>query len=1129
MNRQHQTILQRLTSRAGIALVALSASTTAALAVEPADYVRDIKPLLAEKCFACHSGLKQEASLRLDAIGLIRQGGDSGAIITPGKVQESLLVERVASSDSDLRMPPPEAGHPLTDEQVSLLRSWIEAGAPAPEEAIPADPRSHWSFQPLIKPAVPNVAAPWVRNEIDRFLAAEHQRMGLVAAEAATPSLLLRRVYLDLIGLPPTPLELQTFLADQSPRAWEDAVDRLLESPRYGERWARHFMDIWRYSDPSGYGNEIRDGRQHTWRWRDWIIESLNADKPYDQMVVEMLAADEAAPGDLEALRATGFLARNWYKFNRNVWLDNIVEHSSKAFLGLTMNCARCHDHKYDPVGHHEYYQLRAFFEPHDVRDDPLGLNGSEMLVRTFDAKADTPTFPFLQGDENRPDKTHPLRPAVPTVLGGDLAIEPIELPVVAYYPSLRPATLQASLDHAAAEVQAAKAALKAAEDAVAALDSAAEQQATAREHAVTAASAEPVSQLNSPPLDAVPGDPARTERQPRSPETQAGPSPEALVVDDCSSLDLRKWTVESGQWASQSGRLVQSDGATIQHRLVSTRSLPRDFRARVTLRITGGAMWRSVGLGFDVHGQAMQAIYLSAYAGGSKAQVTLQNESGRWAYPSAGTVAREVRLEQDYVLEIAVRDRLMNVLIDDKLQVAYTLPERHAAGKLSIFTFSAEAQFDDVHVAQLSTDATLAADPTSQTTSNDSPRQAASVMQEAQAAAATASAKLARAEAEHVSLTARSAAERVKYGLADGDAAALSLIAARAARLATIRTHQHQLEEAKLERVKAEALPASDAKRQPAVDGAQKRITSESQQLAAAQKVLENGSAEYPPLGPIHPATSTGRRLALARWMVRRENPLAARVLVNHVWLRHFDAPLIERMFDFGLRSEQPRHVALLDWLATQFMEDGWSLKNLHRRIVLSGAYRMSTRSDAASSATEAANRKLDPDNLALWRMNARRMEAEVARDSLLFLGGSLDVTMGGPPISHDQGQTVLRRSLYFRQDKERQMTFLSLFDGAKVNECYRRKATVAPQQALAMFNSQIAWEQAGKLAARRQNDTDTAFITGLFQNVLCRPASAAEVGECTAFLAAAGDREGARRQLALVLLNHNDFVTVR
>src|SRR5207253_2242908 len=159
-----------------------------------------------------------------------------------------------------------------------------------------------------------------------------------------------RRIYLDLIGLPPTPAEQSAFEKDDSPYAYERVVDRLLASPQYGERWGRHWMDVWRYSDWDGYGAEVRESQPHIWRWRDWIIESINADRPYDQMITEMLAADEIAPDDPQTLRASGFLVRNWYKFNRNVWLEGTVEHTSKAFLGITLNCARCHDHMYDPI-----------------------------------------------------------------------------------------------------------------------------------------------------------------------------------------------------------------------------------------------------------------------------------------------------------------------------------------------------------------------------------------------------------------------------------------------------------------------------------------------------------------------------------------------------------------------------------------------------------------------------------------------------------------------------------------------------------------------------------------------------------------------------------------------------------
>ena len=171
---------------------------------------------------------------------------------------------------------------------------------------------------------------------------------------------MLRRVYLDLIGLPPTLAELAAFERDDAPDAYERAVDRLLASPQYGERWGRHWLDVWRYSDWAGFGAEVRESQPHIWRWRDWVVESLNADKGYDRMIVEMLAGDEIAPEDPDILRATGFLARNWQKFSRDAWLQNVVEHTAKAFIGTTMNCARCHGHFFDPITHQEYYQFRA-------------------------------------------------------------------------------------------------------------------------------------------------------------------------------------------------------------------------------------------------------------------------------------------------------------------------------------------------------------------------------------------------------------------------------------------------------------------------------------------------------------------------------------------------------------------------------------------------------------------------------------------------------------------------------------------------------------------------------------------------------------------------------------------------
>jgi hypothetical protein len=282
----------------------------------------------------------------------------------------------------------------------------------------------------------------WVRNPIDAFIAEQHEKNGLKPRPEASRAILLRRVYLDLIGLPPTPEQLHAFPEDQSADAYEKVVDQLLRSPEYGQAQARHWMDVWRYSDWAGFGNEVRESQPHIWRWRDWIVERLNADKGYDQMVREMLAGDELAPDDANTLRATGFLVRNWYKFSRDIVLDRMVEHTSKAFLGLTLNCAKCHDHMYDPIPQTDFYAFRAIFAPHDVRIDRLPGQPDvqkDGLVHVFDATPEAVTYVYVRGNEKDPDKSKPISPAVPAALRGSaFEIKPVPLPSAAFAPDSR-------------------------------------------------------------------------------------------------------------------------------------------------------------------------------------------------------------------------------------------------------------------------------------------------------------------------------------------------------------------------------------------------------------------------------------------------------------------------------------------------------------------------------------------------------------------------------------------------------------------------------------------------------------------------------------------------------------------
>ena len=853
-----------------VLIVCVLVASSHAAESESVDYVTQIKPLLAEKCFSCHGRLKQEADLRLDTRELMVES----AVIVANRSAESELLRRVTSSDQDDRMPPLNEGAELKREEIELLRAWIDQGAEAPEEKVPDSPLDHWAFQKIKRPEIPESK---YSHPLDAFLDGKRSSMSLEPQPQADRPILLRRLYLDLIGLPPS-LEQ---LSDERP--WEVVVDELLASPHHGERWGRHWMDVWRYSDWYGLGAQLRYSQKHIWHWRDWIIESLNADKGYDQMVREMLAADEIAPLDRDALRATGFLARNYYLFNRTTWLDSTIEHTGKAFLGLTMNCAKCHDHKYDPITHLDYYQMRAIFEPHQIRLDPLpGVTDFEEdgLPRAFDDHVDAKTYVHLRGNPKTPDEDAEVRPRVPEFLGAFQAkVSPIALPYQAFAPGSRGYVRRDYLRAANAEV--------------------------------------------------------------------------------------------------------------------------------------------------------------------AKAQDALQESK-----PNAKRGMLEARLD-------------------------------------------------------------------------------------------VAKAKLA-------ALTATMAADKADFG-SDDDEETKRLLAKTAAilqaeqQIAVVGLKLIEADEKAQKSVEKELLEAKE-KRAQAIRGEVSYSP-----IRGAKKALESPAHKEIDYPATYSPTSTGRRTSLANWITSRDNPLTARVAVNHVWMRHFGEPIVESVFDFGLRSRPPVNVELLDYLASEFMDSGWSFRHLHRLIVTSETYRLSSSTAGADGHTLAT----DPQNQFYWRMNGRRMEAQVVRDSLLKLAGELDTTMGGPSV--DASGDSKRRSVYFKHSRDDHNKFLKMFNDADLFQCYRRNESIVPQQALALANSELSMRMAEKITARRmtfgqdvkesskdsnadQDDVGLRTrIVDAFRLLLARAATEQEVAESLRFFHELSQLEhppGRHTQLTRfihALLNHNDFITIR
>ncbi|WP_417750284.1 PSD1 and planctomycete cytochrome C domain-containing protein [Rosistilla oblonga] len=1058
------------------------------------DYLTDIKPLLEEKCYACHGPLKAQGDLRLDTAVALIAGGGSGAAIQPGDPGESFLID-VLTGEAGYQMPPENEGAVMTPAQIDLFRRWIADGAPSPADEEPAaDPKTWWSYQAITRPPLPEVDdTNWPRGPIDHFVAARRQANGLPHAPPADRATWLRRVYLDLIGLPPTVEQQQAFLNDDSPMAFEAVVDELLSRPEYGQRWGRHWMDVWRYSDWYGSrgSNEIRYSQRHIWRWRDWIVDSLNDNKGYAAMVREMLSGDERIdPADPASLVATGYLGRSWYKFDRDVWLFETVERTGEAFLGLTLRCCRCHDHKFDPVSHEEYFRFRSFFEPHDVRTDPISVltemqkDASQGMVPTdgiplvYDKTADAPTYRFERGDSRFPDKSKTLEPGVPQSLGGSVDLQPIDLPALAWYPMLRPGVRETLIEKATSEAEAAAAAL-------------ADAQAALREMQDKPA-AESLAEKADDADDLV------------------------LLHDNFDAPNPKLWKIQSGDWKWEEGSLRQTEVRSFAT-IVADRMLPLDFKFRLRYRTLAAGSFRSVGLSFDYQDAGnSQDVYTSVNDSQPSVQA-FHREGGQQAYPAEGIVYTPLKVGEEIVLDVTVAGSQLTIDMNGTRKLDYQMPIARRSGKLALWVHQGAAEFLELEVTRLP--------PSAETL--------ALQQREAKHAVDLARLKHQAAQAHVESTRLRIAAEVKRYldpQSAEEPEDLDRWLAAAAEAEARLRVCEAEVEF-------FEAAPS-----------AEKLEAAKSKLAAAEAKLNDPANRDYEPLGPQFPRTSTGRRSALANWIVDPQNPRTARVAANHLWGRHFGQPLVATTENFGLNGRKPSHPQLLDWLADELIRNDWKMKPLHRQIVLSATYRMS--SDPLPVGIDAAL-EVDPENRLLWRMNPRRMEAELVRDSTLFLASQIDLSFGGPEIPVEQGDISRRRSLYLRNTPNEKVPMLEVFDVADPNACYRRQESIVPHQSLAMMNSGLAIDAARTIARRLADASD--FVDVAFATILARRPTAAETERCNAFLQshaellqqasgekfpgadtattprAAAPLQAARENLIHVLMLHNDFVTIR
>jgi mono/diheme cytochrome c family protein len=963
-----------------------------ALAVE---FDQDIRPLLQQHCVECHGEKKQKGELRLDAKIFAFKGGHDGMAIIAGDTAKSLLFQRINSTDDDERMPP--KGKPLSSAQIALVQAWITEGAVWPEnaadKAAAVDKRlQHWSVQPVR--AVTGAS-------IDSLINAKLAEKNLAMSPPADRRTLIRRLSFDLVGLPPTPERVEQFVNDSDPKAYEKLVDELLHSTHYGERWARHWLDIAHYADTHGF--ERDQLRPNAWRYRDYVIASLNADKPYDQFIREQIAGDVIAPNDPQSVIATGFLAAGPWDYVGHVEtksdmlkraaragdLDDMVTQVITSTMGITINCARCHDHKLDPIKQEEYYRLWAVF---------AGVKRGDREVDIAEAKR-------IASEKTRLTQELASTRAQIAKLAGD------------------------GLDLA---------------DMVGA------------------------------------GVKGR-------------------------GIDLRNGNLTTGKLG--------------YHRDIQTNRLQRiEWPAEV--KDTD----RFVLSVFVPDGRNPVPIFAKQEVSG------LPATSGHtWDVIRNGPLNAQ-RSTKIGGVDYAEKDHSILGLHANS-GITFDLSKIRESGGLGVMHLTAALGFGaDVGAAASRADFTVYVD-------------AERKFQKL---------KLRKDEFTHLDIGIPATAKTLTLIATDGgDGIGSDLLFLGDARLVPDMEHskisaadQEQLKHHRAQAVKLDAslkaLPdvpkvyatVSDA--QPPPIQVQRRGNSED-----LQQEVQPGAfawARHASMDFGTKATPEGqRRRMLADWITHPDNPLTRRVLVNRLWHHHFGLGLVTTPSDFGLGGDKPTHPELLDWLADEFLRSGWSVKHMHKLIVMSAAYQQQSTSKNDTA------RRLDAQNRLLWRQNPRRLDAESVHDSVLSIAGTLNTAIGGPGyrdfnfteayaplydyITPDKPD-LLRRSIYrfvVRTTPHQFMSTLDCPDPANLTPA--RAQTTTALQALTLSNNEFMLQQASNLATRIENETDSreAGIRRAFLLCLQRAAKPDELSAATHLVAERG-----LFALCRMLINTNEFVYI-
>jgi len=948
-------------------------------------FAKEVRPILAARCYSCHGPDVQQNGLRLDSLASILKGSDYGKVIVPGHSSDSRIVRRLMAQE---RPQMPYGGPPLSNDQITVIRKWIDTGAPGPDDATPiaaATAAKHWAYVKPVRPPVPQVKnGAWPRNPIDNFILQKLHKEGLQPSPEADKTTLIRRVYLDLTGLPPSPQEVDAFLADQSPNAYDKVVDRLLASPHYGERWARQWLDLARYADSNGYE---KDRERTAWEYRDWVIRALNADMSFRDFTIDQIAGDMLPNPSNDQLIATGFNRNSMLNqeggidINEYYWYSLVDRTNTTAsvWLGSTLGCAQCHNHKFDPFTQKDYYRFLAFFS--NSKHHPAGKGDHWM---------DEPELELPTAAQE--EKSEELR---------------VEI-----------AGLQKTLDTQTPQLDSAQAAW--------------EQQMHGAE--------ERWQVLLPERFESAGG--ATMKRLPDSSLLAGGENPNA---------DTYTITAKT-QATSITGLRLE---------VLPDPSLPHGGPGRDP----NGNFFLS---NFDVE---------AAPLNNPQAKKTLQWKSAEADESQDGySVTNVVRKKNGQLAGWAIEEndpkpiRRQAVFIPESpvgspggsiLTITLKHQMRHASRNIGRFRISITTNPDPEFIVQI---------PASVHPLLDVPANRRSSEESATLA------KAFRAVAPELEPTRKQIADL------KGDLKKLGIVTAMIMR----------------------------------EQGGFTRPAAYIRERGTFTSKGELVYADVPSaLNPL-PKNAMPNRLGLAEWLVSDDNPLTARVAVNHFWEAIFGHGIVETSEDFGTQGDPPSHPELLDWLATEFMRDGWSMKKIQRLMVTSATYCQSSR-----ATPDLISR--DPYNKLYARGPRFRVEAETVHDIALSVSGLLSTKMYGPsvfpyqpagvwdiPYSDDKwiqskGEDQHRRAIYTFIRRSAPYPSLVTYDAPSREFCtIRRVRTNTPLQALTSLNDPYFFDAARAMAKRMVTEggsSEADRITYGFRLAVSRRPTQKELGDILAF----------------------------